>query len=72
MHYDNNITQFIQKYVKIDGDDNIDDNEYDGDGKSVSLDDFIDNSDQQQEEDYQAFENVTLSKEELVLLPGTQ
>ena len=72
MHYDNNITQFIQKYVKIDGDDNIDDDEYDGDGKSVSLDDFIDNSDQQQEEDYQAFENVTLSKEELVLLPGTQ
>ena len=71
MHYDNNITQFIQKYVKIDGDDNIDDDEYDGDGKSVSLDDFIDNSDQQQEEDYQAFENVTLSKEELVLLPGT-
>ena len=72
MHYDNNITQFIQKYVKIDGDDNIDDDEYDGDGKSVSLDDFIDNSDQQQEEDYQAFENVTFSKEELVLLPGTQ
>ena len=38
----------------------------------MSLDDFIDNSDQQQQEDYQAFENVTLSKEELVLLPGTQ
>ena len=53
MHYDNNITQFIQKYVKIDGDDNIDDDEYDGDGKLVSLDDFIDNSEQQQEEEYQ-------------------
>lgn len=50
----------------------MDDDEYDGDDESASLDVFIDDSEQQQQEEYQPVKNVTLSKEEEMLLPGTQ